>query len=85
MIDMITPEKLKNPDIDYGANHLTDALAHALSYMFNANFLYDSLVSQKSYACECKRCDLTHYTSYKRSNCEFCGCDSDQFTCKELE
>ena len=79
MIDMITPEKLKNPDIDYDTNHLADAL----QYAFKSAFM--QLPVQRSYACECKRCNLTHYTSYKRLNCEFCGCDSNQFTCKELK
>lgn len=69
--------KLKQTGIDYDASHITDALAYALWYMRQPE--------QKSYACECKHCNLTHYTSYKRLNCEYCGCDSDQFTCKELK
>ena len=79
MIDMITPEKLKNPGIDYDVDHL----AEAIRYAFRSTFM--QLPKQRSYACECKRCDIIHYTSYKRSNCEFCGCDSDQFICKELK
>ena len=75
MIDMTTSKKLKNPGIDYDADHLAGALWYA----------FMQLPVQRSYACECKRCDLTHYTSYKRLNCEFCGCDSNQFTCKELK
>lgn len=76
---MTASEKLKNPGIDYDADHLADALRYA----FNTAFM--RLPEQKSYVCECKRCDLTHYTSYKRLNCELCGCDSNQFTCRELK
>lgn len=79
MTDIMTPSKLKDPGIDYDADHLADALR----YMFNAGYIRQHV--QKSYACECQRCNLTHYTSYKRLNCEFCGCDSNQFTCRELK
>lgn len=71
--------KIKSPGIDYDADHL----AEAIRYAFHSAFMQRSV--QKSYVCECKCCDLTHYTSYKRLNCEFCGCDSNQFTCKELK
>lgn len=72
--------RLARSGIDYDTDHLADALKYAL---------YTAQLQQhlelKAYACECKRCNLTHYTSYKRSNCEYCGCDSDQFTCRELK
>ena len=67
--------KLMQIGIDYDADLLCDALYT----------VYIQRVELKSYACECKRCNLTHYTSYKRSNCEYCGCDSNQFICKELK
>ena len=71
--------KLKQTGIDYDADHLADSLR----YMFNAGFIQRA--AQKSYACECKLCGITCYTSYKRLNCEYCGCDSNQFTCRELK
>lgn len=80
MIDITTSEKLKNLGIDQDANHLTDALRYA----FNTA-AYMQHLELKAYACECQRCNLTQYTSYKRLNCEYCGCDSNQFTCKELK
>lgn len=44
------------------------------------------LPKQRSYACECKKCNLTLYTSFKRLNCEYCGSsDPDVFECKELK
>lgn len=67
-----------------GIDHDADYLADALKYAFNTA-AYIQRAELKAYACECKRCNLTHYTSYKRSNCEYCGCDSDQFTCRELK
>lgn len=77
---MITPEKLNNPHVDYDVDHLADALR----YMFHSAFM--QLPKQRSYACECKRCNLTHYTSDKRLNCEYCGSsDPEVFTCTELE
>lgn len=80
MLSKITPEKLKNPGIDQDANHL----AEAIRYAFHSAFM--RLPVQKSYACECKYCDLTHYTSYKRVNCEFYGnSDPEVFECKELK
>lgn len=81
MISKITLEKLKQTDIDHDANHLA-YVADVMRYVHSA-FMH--LPKQKSYACECKHCNLTHYTSYKRLNCEYCGCDSDQFTCRELK
>lgn len=72
--------KLTQAGIDHGADYLADALR----YVFNTA-AYIQRAELHCYACECKRCDLTHYTSYKRLNCEFCGCDSDQFTCRELK
>lgn len=71
--------RLAKHGIDQDADHLADAIRYA----FHTAFMQMSV--QRSYVCECKRCNLTHYTSYKRSNCEYCGCDSDQFTCKELK
>lgn len=71
--------RLARPGIDHDADHLADAMRYA----FRSAFM--QMPVQRSYACECKRCNLTHYTSYKRSNCEYCGCDSDQFTCRELK
>lgn len=80
MTDMITPEKLKNPDTDYDADHL----AEAIGYAFHTAFM--QMPERKSYACECKKCDLTLYTSFKRLNCEYCGSDNPAiFTCRELE
>lgn len=72
---------LCNSGVDYDADHL----AEAIRYAFHTAFMHVQIPIQRSYACECKRCNLVHYTSYKRLNCEFCGCDSDQFTCKELK
>lgn len=71
--------RLANQGIDKDA----DYLAEAIRYAFHSAFMQQP--EQKSYACECKRCNITHYTSYKRSNCEYCGCDSDKFTCRELK
>lgn len=72
--------KLMQTGIDYDADHL----AEAIRYTFHSAFM--QLPVQRSYACECKRCGLTHYTSYKRLNCEFCGSDDPAvFTCKELK
>lgn len=80
MLSKITPEKLKNPGIDHDADHL----AEAIRYTFHSAFM--QMPRQRSYACECKVCNLTHYTSYKRLNCEFCGSsDPDVFECRELE
>lgn len=71
---------LCNPGIDYDADHLADALRYAL----NTGHIRQPV--QKSYACECKHCNLTLYTSTKRLNCEYCGSsDPDVFECKELE
>ena len=67
--------------IHYDHNHLVDA--YVLRYALDV--LHIKPPVQKSYACECQRCGLTRYTSYKRLSCEFCGCDSNQFTCRELE
>lgn len=65
---------------EHEPNHLEDALGYAL------NPDYVQLPVRKSYACECKNCNLTHYTSYKRLNCLFCGSsDPSVFECKELE
>lgn len=62
-----------------------DHLADALKYAFNTA-AYIQHLELKAYACECKRCDLTQYTSYKRLNCEYCGSsDPDVFECKELK
>lgn len=72
---------LCNPGIDYDADHLADALAYA----FNTA-AYIQHLELKAYACECQRCNLTQYTSYKRLNCEYCGSsDPDVFECKELK
>lgn len=71
---------LCNPGIDDNADHLADALR----YIFNAGFIQRPEL--KSYACECKHCNLTLYTSTKRLNCEYCGSsDPDVFECRELE
>ena len=67
-----------------GIDHNADYLADALKYAFNTA-VYIQRAELKAYACECKRCNLVQYTSYKRLNCEYCGCDSNQFTCKELK
>jgi len=65
---------------EYDRNHLADALGYAL------NPKYARWPVQKSYACECKHCDLTLYTSTKRLNCEYCGSsDPSVFECKELD
>lgn len=77
MIGWTNNSPLTDPDINSDADHLADALG----YVFYS-YMHPEL---HSYACECKRCNLTHYTSYKRSNCEYCGCDTDQFTCRELK
>lgn len=74
-------DKLVQADIDYDVYHIQDA--YTLGYMFNAGFIQQP--EQKSYACKCKCCGITRYTSYKRLNCEYCGCDSNQFTCRELK
>ena len=72
--------KLMQSGIDYNVNHLADALRYAL------NTAYLSHVELKAYACECKKCNLTLYTSFKRLNCEYCGSsDPDVFECKELK
>lgn len=66
--------------IVYDHNHLEDALGYSLATM------YLRQPEQKSYACECKRCNLTMYTSTKRLNCEYCGSsDPSVFECKELK
>lgn len=73
--------RIKNPGIDYDADHL----AEALKYAFNTA-AYIQRAELKAYACECKHCDLTVYTSYKRLNCEYCGSsDPSVFECKELK
>lgn len=77
MISMITPEKLKDPHINQDADHL----AYALRYM-----LRNYVGPNNSYACECKHCEITLYTSIKRLNCEYCGSsDPEVFTCTELK
>lgn len=90
MINKITPEKLKDPHINDDVDHLTDSLAHAMYYWRTVvgtrlrKHLHDE--QHDSYACECKRCNLTHYTSDKRLNCEYCGSsDPEVFTCTELK
>lgn len=87
MISKITPEKLKQTDIDHDANHLADVMryVHLADTMRYVHLAFMHLPKQESYVCECKHCNLTHYTSYKRLNCEYCGCDSDQFICRELK
>ena len=73
---MTVPKKLKDL-----YSHDTDHLADALRYM-----LYNYQPEQKSYACECKHCEITLYTSTKRLNCEYCGTsDPEVFTCTELK
>ena len=65
--------------IDYDADRLD-----AMRYTLHTAFMH--LPEQKSYACECKHCNLTLYTSTKRLNCEYCGSsDPDVFECKELK
>lgn len=78
MISTITLEKLKDPHINPDADRLTDALR----YMLYRGMHFE----QHSYACECKHCDITLYTSIKRLNCEYCGSsDPEVSTCTELE
>lgn len=80
MIDMITPEKLKRPGIDHDADHL----AAAIRYAFHSAFMQPHV--RRSYACECKHCNITLYTGTKRLNCEYCGSsDPDVFECRELK
>lgn len=73
-----------NKSIQAGIDYDTDHLAEAIRYAFHSAFMQRPV--QKSYACECKHCNLTLYTSTKRLNCEYCGSsDPDVFECKELE
>lgn len=91
MIDMITPKKLNDPFINDDADHLADAIRYCLRKS-RADHL-DSILKhayrpaeQRSYACECRHCEITLYTSTKRLNCEYCGSsDPEVFTCTELE
>ena len=72
---------LCNPGIDHAANHLADAL----KYTFNTAQLQQH-IELKAYACECKHCDITVYTSFKQLNCRYCGSsDPDVFECRELK
>ena len=72
--------KLMQTGIDQDADHLCDALRYAL------HIGYIPRVEQKAYACECKHCEITLYTSIKRLNCEYCGSsDPEVFTCTELK
>lgn len=72
--------RLARPGIDHDADYLADAL----KYAFNTAFM--QMPKQKSYACECKKCNLTLYTSTKRVNCEYCGSsDPGVFECRELK
>ena len=69
---------LCNPGIDY-----YDHLVYALRYALETGYIQQPI--QKSYACECKHCEITLYTSTKRLNCEFCGSsDPEVFTCTGL-
>ena len=73
--------RLANQGIDHNADYLADALRYALN-----TAAYMQRAEQKSYACECKHCNLTLYTSTKRLNCEYCGSsDPSVFECRELE
>lgn len=91
MIDMITPEKLSNTHINDDAGHLAGALRYFLRKS-RADHLADILehayrpTEHHSYACECKHCEITIYSSIKRLNCEYCGSsDPEVFTCTELK
>lgn len=69
---------IKDPYINHDADHL----ANALRYMLYNNYQPE----RYSYACECKHCEITLYTSTKRLNCEYCGSsDPEVFTCTELK
>lgn len=71
---------LKDQTIDYDTSHLVDALRYAL------NTDYIRVPVRRSYACECKKCNITLYTHSKRLNCEYCGSsDPNVFECKELK
>ena len=80
MIHKTAFEKLSDPHIDQDVDHL----AEAIRYTFHSAFM--QLPKQRSYACECKHCEIILYTSTKRLNCEYCGSsDPGVFTCTELE
>ena len=77
MIAWTNSSPITNQGIDYNADHLVDSLRYAL---------YTALTGKEKYACECKHCEITIYTSIKRLNCEGCGSDDPKvFTCKELK
>ena len=77
---VFSPYQSPDKQPEYDRSHLTDALRYA----FHTAFMH--LPVQKSYACECKNCNLTLYTSTKRLNCEYCGSsDPSVFECKELD
>lgn len=76
--------KLANMHTDE-ADHLAEAMHYWRTIVGTRMYNYQP-AKQKSYACECKHCELTLYTSTKRLNCEYCGSsDPDIFECKELE
>jgi Zn finger protein HypA/HybF involved in hydrogenase expression len=67
------------------ADHLADAMYYWRTIVGTRlrNYMH---AEQKSYACECKHCEITLYTSMKRLNCEYCGTsDPGVFTCTELK
>lgn len=94
MIDMIIPEKLSDPHINDDVDHLAAAMRYAIATQLRQALRYGARIvvkgaqqpAQYSYACECKHCEITLYTSTKRLNCEFCGSsDPEVFTCTKLE
>ena len=77
--------KIKNPGIDHDADHLAEAIRYAFRSAFNTA-AYIQHAELKAYVCECKRCNVTVYTSFKQLNCRGCGSsDPSVFECKELK
>lgn len=84
MIAWTNSSLLTDPGINSDADHLDADRLDALRYALNT--VYMSRVELKAYACECKHCEITLYTSTKRLNCEYCGSsDPEVFTCTELK
>ena len=85
MIGWTNNSPLTDPGINSDADHLADAIYCWRVIVGNRlrNYMH---AEQRSYACECKHCDITIYSSTKRANCEYCGSsDPGVFTCTELK
>ena len=77
-------DNLKDPHINYDADHLADAMRYWRTMLNSAMYNYQS-VKQHTYECDCSKCGFRYYTEIKQCNCPRCGCDGEHFRCSELK